>query len=201
MRIGVFGGTFNPIHIGHMHIADIAARAWHLDKVLFVPSGDSYMKNSDEMATPFCRLSMVNIACCNDDRFYPSVVDYNRHGPTYAIDTISDIRQTYNDARLFFIMGTDAFNNMPKWKEPKKLATLTDFIVVKRRGESVRRCKKYERGHVFFANDEYDMDISSSYIREAIRCGKSCKYLLPPGVYEYILNHKLYKDWEAMAKA
>lgn len=203
MRIGIYGGTFNPVHIGHLHVADVAARALCLDRVIFVPTGNSYMKSDTDMASGWCRLMMINFACQNDDRFFVSKVDLQREGPTYTIDTMRDMKALYPHDKLFFIIGADSLEQLPKWKNIEELIKEVSFIVIGRKGikmeipKPIKQMKDYD---IFIIRDAIKLDVSSSEIREAIKRGKSCKYLLPPNVYEYILEHKLYKDWELLER-
>ena len=193
MRIGIYGGSFNPIHIGHLHVADIAARQMNLDRVIFCPAGDPYMKDPNEIASCWDRLSMVSAAIMQDNRFMVSTVDAVRQGPTYTIDTMRELKVVYPHDDLFFIMGTDAFNQLPRWKGYQELLELTDFIVVQRKNEVPRLRVGAEFIKIHILRDEIDTDISSTQIRQAIREGKGCKFLMPNNVYEYILNHNLYK--------
>ena len=177
MRIGIYGGTFNPPHIGHLHVADTARQRYGLDKVIFVPAGDPYMKEKAELASAWNRLSMTNLAVKGslDDHFYVSPTEYEREKPSYTIDTLRYFKKVFPLDDLFLIVGEDAFRQIPKWKESDEIQNLAEIIVIER-----------------------TINISSTMIREMIRHGDSCRYLLPYQVYDYILNHKLYKDLENM---
>ena len=187
------GGTFNPIHIGHMHIADVALKRMNLDCVLFCPSGNSYMKDPNEIVSAWDRFCMVSIAVEQDDKFGVTTTDIVREGPTYAIDTIRELKVVYPHDDLFFIMGTDAFNELPTWKDYSELVKLVQFIVVQRKNKINRAIKDEEQGRVYLLRDDIETDISSTQIRKAIKEGKTCKYLLPSGVYEYIEHKQFYK--------
>lgn len=193
MKIGIMGGTFNPIHIGHMHIADVALKRMNLDCVLFCPTGNSYTKDQSEIVSALDRFVMVGIAIEKNDEFNVSSVDIIRQGPTYAIDTIQQLKVIFPHDDLFFIVGTDAFNELPTWKDYDKLIKLTKFIVVKRKNEVNRVLTDEEQERVYLLDNDIETDISSTQIRKAIKENKPCKYLLPPGVYKYIETKQFYK--------
>ena len=190
MRIGIYGGTFNPIHIGHLQTADTAMHKYGLDKVIFVPAGNPYMKEQSDIEPAFCRLYMTCIATSCIKEFEVSNIETKSDKPSYTADTLLYFKHLYPDDKLFLIVGEDAYKQMPQWKQPdisdeemtekgykSKFEALADIIVVER-----------------------DVNISSSKIREKLKHGESCRFLLPAGVYDYILSHKLYKDWETLER-
>lgn len=204
MRIGIFGGTFNPIHIGHMNIADCAARDAHLDWVLFVPSKNPYTKPSDDMATYHCRTMMAAIAITNErDRFDVCQDFIEDKKPTYTYITVKKLKESLSSDDLFLILGEDAFLDFKSWKNYKEiLKDIKGFYIYPRGENSSRQAIRdlMDELKLFAPNldlymslNAYELDISSTVIRDRIKRGLTCKYLLPEGVYQYILNHKLYK--------
>lgn len=193
MRIGIYGGSFNPIHIGHMHVADVAAEKMHLDHIYFCPAGNPYTKNPLDVASSKDRYRMTSAACAYDERFLPLGMEISREGPTYTIDTVRTLRKFYPNDELFFIMGTDAFNQLPTWKDYEALIKLITFVVIGRKNQKLRFPSQNEWDKVVVIQDEIDLDISSTQIRNAIKENKSFRYLVPNDVYNYILEHNLYR--------
>ena len=177
MRIGIYGGSFNPIHIGHLHVADSAMHKYFLDSVIFVPAWDPYMKPKEEMASAWCRLEMTAIAVQNIENFLVDCIEFTKSGPSYTVDTLEYFKRLYPTDDLFLIVGQDAYEQIPTWKNPDKIKELAKVAVVDR-----------------------DINISSTMIREKLRKGEPCKYLMPNGIYEYILEHNLYKDWDTLER-
>ena len=204
MRIGIYGGTFNPVHIGHMHVADTAARDLCLDKVFFVPSKNPYTKPYDEIESFFVRQMMVFLAVSDDDRFCVGMDYSESNKPTYTYQTVERYRIKYPKDTIYLIVGEDAFVDIKTWKNYLEIFKYIDGIYVYRRGKGIRPLVElqamYHVKELYCNRSEDTIDISSSMIRKRLKGGLSCKYLLPSGVYEYILNHKLYKDWKELVK-
>lgn len=203
MKIGIFGGTFNPIHIGHMNIADNAARDLKLDLVLFVPSSNPYTKLNDNMATHYNRQMMAVIATQHDHRFRVCD-DYIEPGqPTYTYITVKKLKELYKEDKLYLILGEDAYIDFCKWKNYQELIKdITGFYVCPRDNKVSHDSLEVLYDNLRYLNpslevyvsaDSYELTISSTEIRKRINEDKSCRYLLPEGVYQYILDHKLYK--------
>ena len=215
MNIALFGGTFDPIHAGHLRAAQAAARKFSLDQILFIPSGNPPHKTTNHL-TPFHhRYSMVALACGGDPRFVPSLLEApnpdGRHH--YSIVTTRRVRRTiHRNDRLFFLIGVDAFLDLPHWKEHRRLLDLADFIVVSRPGfshhaiaEVVRRSRirpgdapaKLDaitlRKSTLHILRGVDVPAASHRIRAAIGAGRKVAGLVPPLVEEYILKEGLYR--------
>lgn len=209
MRLGFFGGTFNPIHSGHLRTAEEARCKLELDKVIFVPSGKHPFKEHAAVAASY-RYEMAALATASNRYFLVSDLESGKRGKSYTVDTLQMLGKKYPDDELFFILGTDAFLEMPKWKRPEKLVGMTDFIIVARpgfdfgailaspyvrsvesRGEAYASCL-LTSGRRAYLVPVTQLDISSSGIRYMVKRNMSIKYLLPVSVERYIKKHKLY---------
>lgn len=215
MRIAIFGGTFDPIHGGHLRAARAAARKLKLDRILFVPSGNPPHKVEDGL-TPFAhRYAMVALATGGDERFVPSLLEAPAPGggPNYSIDTVLAAKRTLKKIdRIFFLLGADAFLDLPHWKDFRRLLNSTDFVVVSRPGFSIAQIAEsfpsdlrvkpgskarpdslsLRRTKIHLLTG-LDVAIASSEIRTAIRGGRSVAGLVPPLVEQYIMKEGLYR--------
>ncbi|MEY5146420.1 MAG: hypothetical protein RL224_734 [Actinomycetota bacterium] len=189
LRIGVMGGTFDPIHHGHLVAASEAADAFDLDEVIFVPTGNP--GNKKVISSSENRYLMTVIATAANPRFKVSRVDIDRPGVTYTIDTLTELSKQYPDADLFFISGADAIAQILAWKEVDSIWPLAHFVAVTRPGH------KLELPDVKEAKisqlEVPALAISSTAIRERAEAGKPIWYLVPDGVVQYIAKHKLYR--------
>lgn len=196
MRIGIYGGTFNPIHIAHMQIADAAARALNLDKVLFIPAANPYMKNRSELVSYQHRKNMVVIATNHDARFEVRDDDVSGNEPTYTSITVENIRMEYPDAELFLILGEDSFIQLETWHDTETIfKNITGVYVYRRNDTSLTNGQLvalYPDIQVIASMPSENLEISSTIIRYRLRHEFACKYLMPDGVYDYIVNNKLY---------
>jgi nicotinate-nucleotide adenylyltransferase len=224
VNIALFGGTFDPIHSGHVQAARAAARKFGLDRVLFVPTGRPPHKRGDHL-TPFTqRFAMTVLACAGDRRLIPSLVEAPtvEGKPCYSIDTVRRVRRSlHKNDRLFFLIGVDAFLELPHWKDYRRLLDLVDFIVVSRPGfdadkirqvvlevtagiagathhpsgaSTVRRGTdtiRLRRSTLHVLRGVH-MPVASHAIRKAIGSGRSVTGLVPPLVEEYIVKEGLY---------
>ena len=194
MRIGVMGGTFDPIHHGHLVAASEAAHRFALDEVVFVPTGQPWQKAGRQISPAEDRYLMTVIATASNPRFTVSRVDIDRAGPTYTIDTLRDLREVYPDAELFFITGADALSSIMSWHDWDKMFELAEFVGVTRPGyeltEDMLPQDIQERVHLL---DIPAMAISSTDCRERASQGRPVWYLVPDGVVQYIAKHGLYR--------
>src|SRR6188768_1730990 len=187
-RLGVMGGTFDPIHHGHLVAASEVAQSFDLDEVIFVPTGQPWQKGP--VTTGEHRYLMTVIATASNPRFTVSRVDIDREGPTYTIDTLRDLHEARPDAELFFITGADALAHILTWKDSEELFELAQFIGVTRPG--------YELSESGLPAERVDlmevpaMAISSTDCRERVHAGEPVWYLVPDGVVQYISKHHLY---------
>lgn len=187
-RIGVMGGTFDPIHHGHLVVASEVASRFCLDEVIFVPTGRPPHKK--EVSDPWHRYLMAVIATASNQRFSVSKIDIERTGPTFTVDTLRELREQLPSSDLFFITGTDALARIFSWKDADTLWSLAHFVAVSRPWHEV----------VDIPNDRISflevpaMAISSSNCRERVRSGLPIWYLVPEGVVQYIAKHGLYRS-------
>lgn len=194
MKIGLLGGTFNPIHNGHLGNAEIIKENFNLDKVLFIPSKYPVHKNLEGNVSSEDRYNMVKLAINDNKYFEASRIEIDREGESYFIITIKQLLDIYKDSELYLIIGADAFNEINIWKESKEILKTVSFIIMRRPGhESINRKLIKMAKDVKFANNPL-IEISSSEIRKNIRNNKSIKYLIPGKVEEYIIKKELYKN-------
>ena len=192
MRLGVMGGTFDPIHHGHLVAASEAAALLDLDEVVFVPTGQPYRKDEDEVSPPEHRYLMTVIATASNPRFTVSRVDVDRDGPTYTYDTLVDLHEQRPDDDLFFITGADALAQILSWKDAEKMFDLAHFVGVTRPGH-VLSDDGLPEDRVTLLNVPA-MAISSTDCRDRTQRGEPVWYLVPDGVVQYIGKYRLYKE-------
>lgn len=198
-KIGIFGGTFNPIHLGHLIIAETVREKMRLDRVLFIPSGQPPHKPDSEVIDAEYRYEMVRRAVSSNRFFEASRVEIDRKGYTYTVNTLETLRETYGrEAGLFFIIGGDIIPELSTWKDFGNVVSLCEFAAVLRPGygrkeiedDNAQLRKKY--GLKIHMVDAPLVDISSSDIRKRCGTGRSIKYLVPESVEEYIKEKGLY---------
>ena len=188
-RIGILGGTFNPIHIGHLAIAQVAQDKFDLEKVVFVPSYRPPHKKIANLASAKDRFNMVRLSIKSNPRFEISGFEIKKEGKSYTIDTVKHFRGLFpKKTKLFFIIGGDMAFDLYTWKDIKEILKRVTFIVINRPGHDDPKGKiKYLSAAM------PGIDISSSYIRRCIIQRKSIKYLVPEGAFQYIKHHRLYR--------
>jgi len=189
-RVGIMGGTFDPIHHGHLVAASEVAALFELDEVVFVPTGTPWQKDDREVTPAEHRYLMTVIATASNPRFKASRVDIDRGGPTYTVDTINDIAAQYPGAELFFITGADALAQILSWKDGDKALTLATFVGVTRPGYDLTD-DHLPADSVRLLNVPA-LAISSTDCRERVQRGEPVWYLVPDGVVQYIAKHELY---------
>jgi nicotinate-nucleotide adenylyltransferase len=220
MRYGVFGGTFNPIHYGHLRAAEEVREALGLDKVLFVPTGVPPLKKSSQIADSGHRFAMTVMAMASHEAFEALDIETGKPGRSYSVDTVEGLGRTYPGAELFFIIGIDAFLDLHLWRKPERLTGLVDFIVISRpgyrfvdlvdspylevRGERLLEldvagsggggpiAARLGSGRTAWLFRVTPYDVSSTAIRALQRREKSIKYLLPEAVESYIMTNGLF---------
>lgn len=216
VRIGTFGGTFNPVHWGHLKVAEVLQGKFLFEKVFFIPSYIPPHKESIEMASPFHRLKMVELALASSSRFIPSSIEIAAKGKSYSIITLKKIKELFPRAIIFFILGIDAFLEIDTWKEYERVLEQCFFVVISRPGYCLDDAKnvlkgKYQkwmveisesgevRDDIFLSFKIFllpinSLDLSSTEIRERIRRGDSIKGMVPEPVESYIKQNNLYRD-------
>jgi nicotinate-nucleotide adenylyltransferase len=189
-RIGIMGGTFDPIHHGHLVAASEVAQSFQLDEVLFVPTGQPYMKSG--VSDSEHRYLMTVVATASNPMFTVSRVDIDRDGPTYTIDTLRDIRAQRPDSELFFITGADAVAQIIDWKDVRELWDLAHFVAVTRPGHDLSVSGLPESDVSLL--EVPALAISSTDCRARVGRGFPVWYLVPDGVVQYISKHHLYRS-------
>ncbi|MBU0477294.1 nicotinate-nucleotide adenylyltransferase [bacterium] len=193
MRIAIMGGTFNPIHYGHLVSASEVCNKFKLDKVIFIPSALNPLKNTSNLAEAHHRLKMIKLAIAGNPLFEDSDIEIKRGGTSYTIDTIKAFVKKYGrGVNIYFIIGTDAFLEIDSWASPDALLRMCRFIVTSRPGYDVKKAKHVFKKYTEMMEITY-LAISSSDIRKRIKSGAPIKYLLPESVEDYICKHGLYR--------
>lgn len=188
LKIGVMGGTFDPIHFGHLSLASQAASAYGLDKVVFVPTNFSIKKTP--VASPLERCAMTAMAVAKDPRFSLSKVDVNRGGATFAFDTLSDLFSVYKPCEFFFILGIDSLAGIKSWKNWKGLFSMARFVASARPGWNLKLSEEIAKKAEFFPS--HPLDISSTLLRERVAKGEPIDYFTDSEVCSFILSRGLY---------
>lgn len=199
-RIGVLGGTFDPIHLGHLAAAEAAAEELGLERVLLVPAGQPPHRDPATVTPAEHRYRMAVLAAAGNPRFRVSRIEINRPGPSYTVDTLARLRRRLPDADLVFITGADAFPHVPDWRDADRLFALAEFAVVSRPGydggaleQALQRLAEWQRRRVHRV-DAVGLDISSRELRRRVRAGRSIRYLVPDAVLAYIEHYGLYRQ-------
>ncbi len=198
-RIGIMGGTFNPIHLGHLIIAENAFQEFELDKVLFMPSGVPYQKDASELLPAKQRVQMISLAIEDNKHFELSTIEVERQGNTYTSETLTYLNTTYLNTDFFFIIGADNLCGIEKWHDVETIFSLCTILVGNRNNISIAEIRlqieyyrvKYNADIKILATP--NIDISSRMIRENIVAGKSIKYFVADEVEEYMKKNKFYK--------
>ena len=182
-RVGVFGGTFDPVHVGHLAIANAALDELGLDRVYFVPARRSPLKQDGPVASAEARLAMLTSATATEPRFKVSGIELDRKGPSFTLDTLEALR---GEGDLFLILGSDAYADFERWRDPARIRDLATVVLAARPGapnapSGVRML------------DSPLMDISSRELRARAARGRSLRYLVPEAVLRYVEEHRLYK--------
>ncbi len=203
MRIGILGGTFDPVHIGHLIIAEEARSRLDLERVIFVPAAISPFKTGKSGGSPLDRLKMVELATENNEYFSVSKIEIERGGISYTVDTLREMRRFYGrSAELFFIIGADAIVEIRKWKDPQVMLSECTLVAASRPGYSLENIEEFipERTSEGLPASERlirmkipDIGISSTDIRERIATGRAFRYMVPERVWSYIMEMGLYR--------
>jgi nicotinate-nucleotide adenylyltransferase len=215
-RLGILGGTFNPIHYGHLAAAEEVRDRLKLDRILFIPSYLPPHKFEEEVPSAVQRLEMVRLATTGNPLFEPSEIEIDRGGRSYTIDTVEALSKAFPGMQLFFITGLDSFLEIQTWHRWERLLTLCTFVVISRPGYHFPDLAKISfmesAAHELARLDQGDLqqatvrsaeftiyleriplfDISSTDIRNRVKAGVSIKYLLPDAIETYIITNKLY---------
>jgi nicotinate-nucleotide adenylyltransferase len=192
-RIGLFGGTFNPIHCGHVKAAESVQNMFSFDRILFIPSYLPPHKESVDVASAAHRLKMVELALASFDRFFPSSVEIDARGTSYSILTLNKIKEMFPQTEVFFLLGIDAFLEIETWKDYEDVLEQCSFVVMSRPGFRLSEAKDIltEKYKIYLLSIN-TLDISSSEVRERIRKNQPIEGLVPENVENYIKERRLY---------
>ena len=193
MTIGIFGGTFNPPHIGHLIVIESVRDQFHYDKILFIPSANPPNKSDPTLPAAGKRLEMTRLAVRNSPEFEVSDVEARRGGISYSIDTLTALSELFPEGSLSLIIGADNLMEFQTWRSPHEILAIADLVVMSRPGFPAENIKNEYRRLARFINVP-SVGISSSDIRRRIKLGRSIRYLVPKEVEEYIHRHTLYRD-------
>jgi len=202
MDIGILGGTFDPVHVGHLRIAEGARVRLELSRVLFVPAGQPRLKADEAIASPIHRVEMVRRAIAGSPYFELSTVEVDCPGPSYTVDTIAILQQQLGaEASFFFLLGWDSLAELPRWKEPGSLVQMCRLVAVPRPDFSPPNLEALESSipgvtQSVVLLDMPLVDVSSSDIRKRVAKGLSIQGLVPGDVEEYIKEQQLYRQGE-----
>lgn len=199
-KIGIMGGTFNPIHNGHIALAQAAFDYCSLDEVWFMPSGISYLKKNDKIAASEDRMEMTKLAIDGLPCFRCSNLEVSREGNTYTADTLEILNEMYPDCEFYFIMGADSLFGLPNWKKPERIAALCTLVAVVRDSVNMQELQSQQKllERTLHARivlvPFHKINISSSAIREKLLNGEKVDDLIPVNVLAYIRENQLYKE-------
>lgn len=195
--LGIMGGTFDPIHYGHLLIAQSAAEEFHLEQVIFLPTGKSPHKSNSQVTGPDIRCDMVKLAIADNPKFELSLLEAENTDINYTYLTLQKLHQMYPDTHFYFIMGEDSLDDFVDWKHPEEICRLASILVAVRNdtGDSIQ--KKIIRAVKDYSADIHmlhapNVSISSRDIRKRIQTGKNVHYMLPKEVETFIRRHSLY---------
>jgi nicotinate-nucleotide adenylyltransferase len=187
MKIGILGGTFNPVHIGHLILAEEAREKLGLDRVIFMPANIPPHKDSSDIAGGQDRFRMIQLAIASNRFFSVSDLEIKRQGKSYTIDTLRQLKEDYPADEMFFITGSDLLTYLAEWKDLETVIKIVKFVVATRPGYPLEQIPAYIQKVAIRA-----VDISAFEVRQCIRQGTSFRYLVPEAVYDYINDKKLY---------
>jgi nicotinate-nucleotide adenylyltransferase len=189
MKLGLFGGSFDPIHLGHLLVAQAAREELDLDRLFFIPAAQSPFKSDREPTAARERLRLLRLALAGKNWCEVDEQEIRRGGISYTIDTVRDFTRRFPDAKIFYLIGADHVPTLPKWRNAEELAPLAEFVVIPRPGEADVPIPAPFRGRMLHG---FPMGISSSQIRERVKAGRSIEPFVPAAVAEAIRGAKLY---------
>ena len=188
-RVALFGGSFDPVHNGHLLVALAAIEELSLERIFFIPAAQSPFKPDSKPASADVRTRMLRLALAGQTRYEVDTQEIHRGGTSYTIDTVRDYRTRFPNANLFYLIGADHISQLHKWRAADELAATVEFVAIPRPGQAAPAAPRGFRVHALRG---FPLGLSSSQIRERIRTGKTIEHLVPPGVAETIRNSRLY---------
>jgi nicotinate-nucleotide adenylyltransferase len=189
MRLGLFGGSFDPIHLGHLLVAQAAAEELELERLYFIPAAQSPFKPENQPAPAAERLRLLRLALAGNRNCEVDDQEIRRGGISYTVDTLRDYSRRFPQAQLFYLIGADNVAALPKWREAAELARLAEFVAIPRPGQSPVSFPPPFRGRMLTG---FPFGVSSSQIRARVKAGLPIDPLVPPPVAEAIRNYQLY---------
>lgn len=193
MKLGVLGGTFNPVHVGHLINAAVAMDELKLDRILFVPARDPVHKGLHDAVTPEDRFEMLVRATNGNSRFAVSRIELDRDEPSYSIVTVKGLALEYPGAQIFLLVGADSFNEIHTWKDYTGFVSLVTLAVMRRPAIDPENAALEKAGAKYMLIQNPLIEISSTDIRARVRAGRSIRYMVPDEVGEYITQKGLYR--------
>jgi nicotinate-nucleotide adenylyltransferase len=191
-KFGVLGGTFDPIHMGHLVLAEQVREKFQLDRVIFIPCASPPHKTEQELSPTQDRFEMTKLALQGNSYFLVSDIELKREGLSYTVETLRELKGLYKDKEIYFLTGSDVLNEITTWKNPEEIYKLAKLVIGIRPGFDKFDPENHFAKKSIIVNIT-GVDISSTQIREKVRKGESIKYLVPPKVEEYIKKRNLYK--------
>ncbi|MBI4297490.1 MAG: nicotinate-nucleotide adenylyltransferase [Chloroflexi bacterium] len=198
-KLGILGGTFDPVHLGHLIMAQEAQRLLILERILFVPAGQPWLKASRSITSAQHRLEMLRRALASNPTFQLLTLEIDRLGPSYTVDTLVQLRRELGDeVELYFILGQDALADLSRWHRPRQLLELCYLVAMPRPGAATLDMECLEaalpglKKKVIYLEKAHQVSISASEIRERVACGEEISHLVPEAVAEYIKEKGLY---------
>ncbi len=188
-RIGLYGGSFDPVHLGHLLVAQAAREELNLARIFFIPAAQSPFKPDAKPTLAAERTKMLRLALAGNSRAEVDELEINRGGVSYTIDTVRDYARRFPNAKLFYLIGADHVAQLPKWREANQLAKLVEFLIIPRPGELKVEIPLPFRGEFLGG---FPLGVSSSQIRARVKAGLPIEHLVPGAVAESIRNNRLY---------
>lgn len=188
-RIGLFGGSFDPVHCGHLLMAQAALEEARLDRLFFIPTAQSPFKPDGTSTPAAARAAMLRLALAGCSQYEVNDLEIQRGGISYTVDTVKAFHERYPEAKFWYLIGADHVPLLPKWRHAQELAGLVHFLVIPRPGEPPAQLPIPFYGQVLHG---FPFGVSSTKIRERVKAGLPVQHLVPPPVAEYIRNNRLY---------
>ena len=191
-KIGILGGTFDPIHLGHLILAEQLAEKFRLDEIIFIPSSSPPHKNNKKVSSAQDRFKMTELAIEDNPLFSISDIELRRKGKSYTVITIKELEKLYPRSRLFLLCGSDVLDELKTWRKPDEIYRLIQVIIGVRPGyNKIRKDNKYAKKNII--EQINGLEVCSTEIRERVKKGKSIRYLVPDKVRDYIKKKRLYR--------
>jgi nicotinate-nucleotide adenylyltransferase len=189
MRLGLYGGSFDPVHLGHLLVAQAAREELGLDRLFFIPAAQSPFKPDVRLTVATTRVQLLRLALAGEVAVEIDEQEIRREGVSYTIDTLRDYRRRFPEAELCWLIGADHVATLPQWREAEALAALAEFVVIPRPGDAVVPLPAPFRGRTLRG---FPLGVSASQIRARVKAGLSIRHLVPEAVAEAIRNNRLY---------